>query len=154
MAKFTAKQLAVIAAAAEAALALDGAAQTYDERAADLGKLDAVSTKPVLATEFAKKYGTTVVQKIAERGTKAGQTVFVWGSGDYAADKVADRCRKAFSRMCVAAWEPVVAAAADTDAAEALLKALKRVVDGRAKLSAADRRRFAKLSAGLGVSFV
>jgi hypothetical protein len=47
-----------------------------------------------------------------------------------------------------------VAKAADTDAAAALFKALERIVAGRAKLSVADRRRFAKLADGVGVSFV
>ena len=50
--------------------------------------------------------------------------------------------------------EQQVAKAADADDAANLLKALERVVKGRAKLSAADRRRFGKLAAGLGVSFV
>jgi hypothetical protein len=50
--------------------------------------------------------------------------------------------------------EQQVANAADADDAANLFKALERVVAGRAKLSAADRRRFAKLAAGVGVSFV
>lgn len=148
----TAAQLKTVDAAVDAAFALDAAEGSYDERAAALGKLDATSTKPILAQKFAAKYGTSVVQKVAERGPTAGQTAFVFGSGE--GDEKGERARAAFRRMVKAAWEPVVAKAADTDAAEALLKALKRVVDGRAKLSAADRRRFAKLASGLGVSFV
>jgi len=152
--KLTATQLKAAAAAAAAAFAFDAASDDYQAAAEALGKLDAVSTKPELAKQFATKYGTTVTQKIAERGTKAGQTVWVFGSGDYDADLVAGRCRKAFARMCAAAWEVEVKKAADADAAADLLKALERVVKGRAKLSAADRRRFGKLAAGLGVSFV
>lgn len=152
--KLTAAQIKTVDAAVDAAFALDAAEGSYDERVEALGKLDMVSTKPILAKKFAAKYGTDVIEKVAERGPTAGQVAFVFGSGDYDADLVAGRCRKAFARMVKAAWMPEVAKAADTDAAEALLKALKRVVDGRAKLSAADRRRFAKLSAGLGVSFV
>ena len=152
--KLTATQLKAAAAAAAAAFALDAASDDYQAAAEALGKLDAVSTKPELAKQFAAKYGTTVTQKIAERGTKAGQTVFVFGSGEYDTDKVADRTRKAFSRMCSAAWDVQVAKAADADEAANLLKVLERVVKGRAKLSAADRRRFGKLAAGLGVSFV
>ena len=53
-----------------------------------------------------------------------------------------------------AAAKAEVAKAADADDAANLFKALERVVAGRAKLSAADRRRFAKLAAGVGVSFV
>jgi hypothetical protein len=53
-----------------------------------------------------------------------------------------------------AAAKAEVAKAADADDAANLFKALERVVKGRAKLSAADRRRFGKLAAGLGVSFV
>lgn len=154
MTKFTAKQLETIAKAAEAAFVLGDAEDNYEARAEALGKLDAVSTKPHLAKAFAEKYGTTVTQKVADRGTKAGQTVFVFGSGEYDTDKVADRTRKAFSRMCSAAWDVQVAKAADADEAANLLKALERVVKGRAKLSAADRRRFGKLASGLGVSFV
>ena len=149
----TAAQIKVVVDAVNASLSLSAAEESYDAIAERLGKLDATSTKPVLATEFAKKYGTTVVQKVAERGPTAGQIAFVFGSGDYTTDKVADKARAAFRRMVKAAWEPVVAVAADKDEAEALLAALKRVVAGRAKLSAADKRRFAKLSAGLGVSF-
>lgn len=147
----TAAQLKTVDAAVDAAFALDAAEGTYDERAAALGKLDATSTKPILAQKFAAKYGTTVVQKVAERGPTAGQIAFVFGSGED--DEKGERARAAFRRMVKSAWKPVVAAAADKDEAEALLKALKRVVEGRAKLSAADKRRFAKLSAGLGVSF-
>ena len=149
----TAAQLKTVDAAVDAAFALDAAEGSYEERATALGKLDATSTKPVLAQKFAAKYGTSVVQKVAERGPTAGQIAFVFGSGDYTTDKVADKARAAFRRMVKAAWEPVVAAAADKDEAEALLAALKRVVAGRAKLSAADKRRFAKLASGLGVSF-
>lgn len=149
----TAAQIKVVVDAVNASLSLSAAEESYDAIAERLGKLDATSTKPVLATEFAKKYGTTVVQKVAERGPTAGQTAFVFGSGDYTTDKVADKARAAFRRMVKAAWMPEVAAAADKDEAEALLAALKRVVAGRAKLSAADKRRFAKLASGLGVSF-
>ena len=152
--KLTAKQLNTVAAAVEAAFNKDAADDSYAARAEALGELDAVSTKPELAKQFAAKYGTTVTQKIAERGIKAGQVTWVFGSGDYDTDLVAGRCRKAFARMCSAAWEVEVKKAADTDAAAALLKALERVVKGRAKLAAADRRRFGKLAAGLGVSFV
>lgn len=149
----TAAQIKVVVDAVNASLSLSAAEESYDAIAERLGKLDAVSTKPVLAAEFAKKYGTTVVQKVAERGPTAGQIAFVFGSGDYTTDKVADKARAAFRRMVKAAWMPEVAAAADKDEAEALLAALKRVVAGRAKLSAADKRRFAKLAAGVGVSF-
>jgi len=155
MAKLTAKQLAVIVAAAEAAFNRDTIETTYTERAEALGKLDAVSTKPELAKQFAIKYGTTVVERVSDgRGAPKGTLTYSFGSGDYDTDLVAGRASKAFRRMVKAAWEPEIAKAADTDAAESLAKALKRVVDGRSKLSVADRRRFAKLAAGLGVSFV
>ena len=157
----TAAQRTIVANAAIAGINLDNATQSYDEAIENLSLLDMVSTKPVLAAELAKQYAAkhkvavTVTEKVSDgRGVPKGTLVYVFNDGKYDDDTVAGNCSKKFRRMCKDAWQPEVAAAADTDAAEALLKALKRVVDGRAKLSAADRRRFAKLSAGLGVSFV
>ena len=159
--KLTAAQLTIVCKAAAAGLNLDVASQDYAEAIEKLSVLDMVSTKPVLATELAKQYAAkykvtvTVTEKVSDgRGAPKGTLVYVFNDGKYDDDTVAGACSRKFRRMSKDAWEPEVAAAADTDAAEALLKALKRVVAGRAKLSAADRRRFAKLSAGLGVSFV
>ena len=158
--KLTAAQRTIVANAAIAGLNLDVASQDYDEAIKKLSVLDMVSTKPVLASELAKQYAAkfkvsvTVTEKVSDgRGAPKGSVVFVFNDGKYDDDTVAGACSKKFRRMCAAAWMPDVAKAADTDAAEALLKALKRVVDGRAKLSAADKRRFAKLAAGVGVTF-
>ena len=159
--KLTAAQLVIIANAAAAGFDKDMANLSYDEAIEQLSVLDMVSTKPVLAAELAKKYAAkyktkiVVTEKVSDgRGAPKGTLVYVFNDGKYDDDAAAGACSKTFRRMSKDAWMPDVAKAADTDAAEALLKALKRVVDGRAKLSAADRRRFAKLASGLGVSFV
>lgn len=160
--KLTAAQLVIVANAAAAGFGKDMANLDYETAIEQLSVLDMVSTKPVLAAELAKKYAAKykvkeikVTEKISDgRGAPKGTLVYVFNDGKYDDDAAAGACSKTFRRMSADAWAPKVAAAADTDAAEALLKALKRVVDGRAKLSAADRRRFAKLAAGVGVSFV
>jgi len=149
-----AAQIKVIAATVEADLVMDKASTTFADRCEELAKLPEALAKPKLADIVASSRGTTVVSRVADRGTSKGQTVFVFGSGTYAEDKDADAARNAFRRICAKAWPTEAQKAADADAAEALLKALKKVIAGRANLSTADRRRFAKLAAGVGVSFV
>jgi LAS superfamily LD-carboxypeptidase LdcB len=148
-----AAQIKVIADTVEADFVMDKASTTLEERIAKLAALPEALATPKLAELVAKKHGTTMVSRVADRGPSVGQTVFVFGSGKYDEDNVADAARKALSRIRAKAW-PKVAKAADKDAAEELLKALERVVKGRAKLSVADRKKFAKLAAGVGVSFV
>jgi len=149
-----AAQLKTVAATAEAAWAYGQASTTFADRCEELAKLPEALAKPKLAEALAAKYKVVVAVKVADRGKSVGKTVFVFGSGDYATDKVADACRKMFGRTCSEAWPTEAQQAADADEAANLFKALQRVVSGRAKLSVADRKKFAKLAAGVGVSFV
>jgi hypothetical protein len=149
-----AAQIKVIADTVDADLVMDKASTTFAARCEELAKLPEALAKPKLADIVASSRGTTVVSRVADRSTAKGTTVFVFGSGKYAEDKDADAARTAFRRICAKAWPTEAQKAADADAAEALLKALKKVIAGRANLSTADRRRFAKLAAGVGVSFV
>ena len=152
--KLTAAAAKTVDAAVDAAFAKDIALETYEARVEALALLDSVSTKPRIAVRMAEKYGVAVTEKVSDgRGAPKGALIYVFGSGDYTVDLVAGRASKTFRRLCNDAWNPKDTAA-DKDAAEELLKALERVVKGRAKLSVADRRKFAKLAAGVGVSFV
>lgn len=58
------------------------------------------------AEAVATAYGIEWEKRVAQRGPKAGQTVYIFGDGRYEISKTADAARKTFSRLRNEAWPP------------------------------------------------